>query len=286
MSTRSAPQFAQIVTFTPQQAKAILERAAGHNFRSLRKVYALQLAKHMREGRWQLNGEAIKFDDNDVLTDGQHRLQACVTSGVPLTTWVVRGVPRDAEMDAGRTRSIGDRLTARGEVNSRNLGAALNALMVIEHGKKYDHSKASSLHLEIEKYLKAHPRLRSYVNAEHSKFRLFDRSTTFPALAYCFDSSDELSGHIFMQQLAHGTDMQEGSPVLVLRNMLLKMRASKRKLDLVDQLAVCIKAFNFHLEGRTVRYIAWRTSGAHVEEFPKIIGCTVFGDEYLVAQDR
>lgn len=268
-------QTATITTITPDEALAMLEAAGGHNFRTLRSPHARQLAHEMSAGKWCLNGEAIKFDRAGVLVDGQHRLKACVLSGVPLVTWVVRGVSREADLDLGIKRATHDALAAKGEANSRQLGAALGTLLTIEHPNHKIGQKGLSYRNEVLECLEKHPGVRRFVGATHS-FSLFDHSTMFPALWYCFDSSDAARADVFMARLRDGVNVQQGSAVLLLRNQLLKMRTSKRKMDKQSTLATCIKAWNLYLQDRPVRYLAWRPS----EPFPKIIGCTVFGRGY------
>lgn len=272
MRRKMTQQSADIVTITPEHALDILENAKNMNFRSLRSGYAAQLAAQMSAGAWHLNGEAIKFDESGILVDGQHRLKACVLSGVPLRTWLVRGVPRDAEMDMGHARLTHDRLTAQGEVDSRSLGAALAALMMIETGKREFRGGSQSYQQQILGCLARHPRIREFVSLR-KPFGIFDRPSVFPALYYCFDAADRLKAKHFMGQLSDGVNVQVGAPVLVLRNMLLKMRVSRRKMDVLTTLAVTIKAWNHELAGREVRYIAWKA----IEDFPQIEGCTLFG---------
>lgn len=271
-------QDAGIITITPEDAAVILDNAAGFNFRTLRAHHARQLAQEMRAGNWRVNGEAIKFDEHGVLIDGQHRLKACVLAGVPLVTWAIHGVPRDVDMDMGVRRATHDLLTARGEKDSRTLGSSLAALLMIESGVASIGKGSVSYSHQVLACLERHPGVREFVCRRHG-FDVFDRPTMFPALWYCFASSDPDKAEVFMLQLKDGVNVQQGSAVLLLRNLLLKMRSCKRKLDQQNSLATVIKAWNLYLRGRVVRSLAWQTN----EPFPRIIGCKVFGEEYRQA---
>ena len=57
-----------------------------------------------------------QFDENGGILDGQHRLQACVLSGVPFQTIVMSGVPRDTfdTLDCGRARTTSQVLQMEG----------------------------------------------------------------------------------------------------------------------------------------------------------------------------
>ncbi len=67
-------------------------------------------ARLMTAGEWELNGEAIQFDNEGRLLNGQHRLHACVKSGVAFDVVVVRGLPTETQrtMDDPRRRSALD----------------------------------------------------------------------------------------------------------------------------------------------------------------------------------
>lgn len=92
----------------PEDAKRILDEMPAQ--RSLNRDTVILYAESMKNNEWLLNGETIIFDEEGKLMDGQHRLSACVESGVPLHTMVMRGVPRRfmPTLDIGRTRSLKD----------------------------------------------------------------------------------------------------------------------------------------------------------------------------------
>lgn len=88
-------------------------------------------AREMREGRWMLNGQTVKFTGDSLLAlgrllDGQHRLMAIVMSGVAVPMLVAYGVPEESygTIDFGRRRTAGDILCANGEKNWIVLGPA------------------------------------------------------------------------------------------------------------------------------------------------------------------
>lgn len=104
-------------TFTPAQAEKELEvsRAAGFINRNQRTPAIKRMAKEMREGRYFVDtGETLKFSHNkesqEVLIDGQHRLEACLLSGKTCSFWVSRNVPLEAfrYLDQGAGREVKD----------------------------------------------------------------------------------------------------------------------------------------------------------------------------------
>ncbi|MDP2620568.1 MAG: hypothetical protein Q8P46_10395, partial [Hyphomicrobiales bacterium] len=70
---------------TPELAREWLEKTNRKN-RPLSELKWTAYAVDMLEGRWQYNGDAIRFGSDGVLLDGQHRLMACVEAGIPFET--------------------------------------------------------------------------------------------------------------------------------------------------------------------------------------------------------
>lgn len=105
-------------TITPDMAREYLKYNT-ENYRSINKFRVMSYASDMRNGKWQLNGEAIKFDASGRLIDGQHRLQAIVSANVPAEMLVIREVPEGTNLyDIGSNRSLGQIAKARGIVGS------------------------------------------------------------------------------------------------------------------------------------------------------------------------
>ena len=76
---------------TPQLASSILAEHNTKNRKVLRSHVAA-LAKNMEEGTWYFNGDTIRFDNDGVLIDGQHRLMAIVKSGCTIPCLFVVGL--------------------------------------------------------------------------------------------------------------------------------------------------------------------------------------------------
>lgn len=75
-------------------------------------------ARDMREGQWlDSSTTPLKFDQNGVLVDGQHRLWAVIESGKEIRFLVARGVVEGERhvQDVGAKRSVHDILTIDGE---------------------------------------------------------------------------------------------------------------------------------------------------------------------------
>lgn len=79
-----------------------------------------QYAEDMQDGVWMLTGQAVQFDWNGTLIDGQNRLQTIVSTGVAVPLLVVRGLdPRAREViDTGKARTASDSATMAGIPNA------------------------------------------------------------------------------------------------------------------------------------------------------------------------
>lgn len=126
---------AEIITVTPPMAEEWLT----HNYdgnRNIRQNYVAQLAMVMSSGRYvSENGQTIVFGEDDgVLYDGQHRLQAIVQSGVPqtlLVVWITNGKEAYKTIDNGTKRNAADFIKLP---NRSNVAAVAKYMACVEWG--------------------------------------------------------------------------------------------------------------------------------------------------------
>ena len=103
-----------VVTITPEIAKELLKHNVGN--RKINQANVKRIAEDMIAGDYKLNGETIKIYEDGTLADGQHRLMACVLSGVPFETYIIKGIKKDVlpTIDAGKQRSLVESLNMIG----------------------------------------------------------------------------------------------------------------------------------------------------------------------------
>ena len=98
----------QLYDVTPEMAAKWLE----HNTRNraLREQVVRRYAADMKAGRWMVTGDAIAFDKNGTIANGQHRLWAVFESGVTVRMLVVFGLDPEVVnvLDDHLKRSLGD----------------------------------------------------------------------------------------------------------------------------------------------------------------------------------
>ena len=90
---------------TPEIAHMYLEK----NFDNRRKRPSTVAfyASAMKKNQWYITHQAIAFDENGNIIDGQHRLDSVIRSGIPVLFLVVRGVPSE-------TKRVCDQMLKRG----------------------------------------------------------------------------------------------------------------------------------------------------------------------------
>lgn len=108
--TKAKPETSRILEITPEFAEAILSTKNLSN-RPMKPGKIRDYANDLRQGRWGLTGDTLKFAPDGTLKDGQNRLAAVVRANGPvLKTHAVFGVESDlfTRMDIGKNRTPAD----------------------------------------------------------------------------------------------------------------------------------------------------------------------------------
>ena len=121
-----------LMHITPTMAENWLDNANVSN-RKISDAHVARLARDMKEGRWGVTHEAIAFDPNGILLDGQHRLWAIIEADRTVTMNVWFNISPQARMviDSGKSRSMVDvlRLGSGDSQINKNEVAILRAML-------------------------------------------------------------------------------------------------------------------------------------------------------------
>lgn len=243
---RKEPTFS-IEDVTPARAAKYLATAARNRNRKASVV--ARYAADMRNGRWLLNGEGLKIDQDGNLIDGQHRAAAIVEAGVTVRMVVMRNVPAEsfATLDQGSRRTAGDHLGLLGETNPNHLGVALGHLRRYERGDLFDTSPRG-YHVsgpELVETLERFPGVRESVRiAEAAKHVISVGMLAFFHMA--FARKDQALADWFVNAVADGTGLTDTDAVYHLRERLLKTRAANTRMHRVDIMKLVVQAWNKH----------------------------------------
>lgn len=201
-------------------------------------------ARAMQEGRWDTNGETIKISDRGRLLDGQHRLLACVKAQCNFRSYVIFGVNDDmfATIDVGKKRTAGDIIGLDDIKNADTVAAAVRWVVLLRSGsfKKANVKMAAD---EIRLFLMGEPDIETSA-AEARKAHTVVAPAIAGALHYLFSIKDRETADAFMRDLAMGSNLIPGDPILVLRERLIRDKISKARLPQEEIMALCIRAWN------------------------------------------
>lgn len=263
-----------VETITPELAQVYL--ANMDNPRKLRDAVVKRYARDMANGDWHIGTSAISFDARGVLRDGQHRLQACIDSGVPLETVVYRGVGEGAvlNMDRGLKRAWSDVLKARGVPNSANVQSAVVLSWRWDHGLFTEGSaRYTATNSELEAWLADHP---EFIDCVHEAVLLRRdigcKVSAMAAFIHRTQVIDPEASALMVEMLKTG-DVPPANPIRKLRDrtMVNANRSRGGALAQIVDLAVCCKAWNAWITGRQIQLLSWRRGPSVRESFPDLV---------------
>lgn len=269
---------ARWITVTPEVAAMWLAETNTKN-RAIREPHALRLASDMTSGKWRgRNGEPIRFDINGRLVDGQHRLRACVLSGVSFETLLITDVtPEDyLTIGIGMRKSVGDLIgPMNGEKNAHLLSAALRLVYMWGQGTLGKSEKGGAAFPTVaamEEVYRNHPNLSESVARIANSGSI--RRLLTPSYAVLIHYAGTLENKhatvdSFLDRLGSGLGLLDNDPVYHLRSFLLSQRgptAGHRRAGRIYTLAMTVKAWNASKNGQSVKRLTWVAS----EGFPQL----------------
>lgn len=259
--------------------REMAQRWLGKNLHN-RKVRAARVGQYQRdmiEGRWLFAGDPIRFDTNEVLLDGQHRLLALAGSPTPLAVpfLVIRGLPPEAQaaMDQGSKRTAGDQLGMRGVKNAVNVGAAVKLFITWERGLLFRDFKIAHAQIStplIEEWVVDHAAEVERLQDSLHHIRSSDsRPSVGGAACLIFDRLDSEATREFFRLLATGAGT-EGHPINALDQRLRRMRKQQVAVTEREGLALHIQAWNAWRGGRQLtRFQRPKGGNWTVNNFPE-----------------
>jgi hypothetical protein len=241
---------AEIVTMTPERAKALLE--LNTNNRPLSEAIVSKYARLMKECKWHENGESIILTDRPRLGSGQHRLHACIRAGYTWRAVIVSGVADAAfpTLDAGKGRTGADVLGTLGHKQTHSAASVLTAIRGYKSGLKSYFQRVGLSPAEVAELAQAYPDYQhvlplTYEMAKHG----LPKQSTLAAAFYCVREIDPALVDNFRVRFIQGVGLAPMDPLHHLRTRLLSDRALTRSSTAV----LTAKAFALALRGEQIR---------------------------------
>lgn len=274
--------FTGYVRFTPERAKSALENNTRN--RKIKSTQLRELEEQMKSGNWDENIETITFDENNKVSNGQHRLNGCVHTGVTIRNLVTYGISERAQhyMDRGAGRKLKDDFDIDGRANSKNLSTITKAhyllnvkgfspKTIMQKGPAISSIPDSILfdyNCEHKSELEAKERLYAKV---YNTVRLLKIGEILKILVLAFDSVNSDDANHFWKVLGTGQSTIENDPIILCRERLLAHAIDKhKKLNQETIAALIIKAWNAYERGETIKQLKYTAGGVNKESFPAI----------------
>jgi len=260
----------KIEKITPKMCEKWLEKNI--NNRPLNQRHINILTRTMVKGDWDLNGESLKFDIENNILDGQHRMWACIEANMPFKTLVVYNLPRESfdSIDTGRVRQAHDVLAMKGEKDVLLLNGILKHIGRYHAGLMLSTGKITNK--EVEELLELHPKARDAAH-RYGRAAYRVRWCAPSILGTCWFLAAEkhkADAEIFFNGLVFGADLDAKSPILSLRNKFIDVHANKGQyLTTPAKIEIIIMAWNAFRAGKTMLRFKLPSLSKESKQFPQ-----------------
>lgn len=262
----------RLVSVTPELAADLLNRNKRN--RPLKASTVARYAKDLTDGRWRSTAQPVVIDWNGDLLDGQHRLWACVETGISFIAYIATGEDPDtfAAYDRGSKRTGADALAVLGYKNRHCLAATASRLRRHQRGATWS-TTAEDKYVNVEEQVEVVEEFPGITDSVLVGAAVNGRRLASPSLAaflhYLFAEIDADAASAFFEKLTSGAGLTETDSVFHLRERLVRnSQDTKAKIPQKEVAALIIKAWN--ARGKRVRSLRWRSSGDKQEAFPEI----------------
>lgn len=254
----------EIISVTPDLARQWLATNATNN-RKISKKTVNTYARDMIAEKWEMTGEALKFDTTGRLIDGQHRLSAVIASQKTVQMAVIRGLAPEVMdvLDTGKSRSGADALAIFGASENAGHIAALarkiigflngsdNILQTKKikmRGEKITNRDILELcdRIDLQPYIKFAYRMQN-----HQIARIFTHGE-WAFLYWLLCRTDPADAELFLTKLCTLDSVPANSPIRTLFEKLVK---SQVKLSGKQTLMASIAAWNAWRTGQELKSI-------------------------------
>lgn len=227
----------------------------------------------MQAGRWRFNGDTIRISKSMQLLDGQHRLWASISAEYdPLESVVVTGLPDEimATIDIGRTRKGYHILDLQGVVNPTIVSGLVNTWWRYRNGWRRQSTSVPNIVELASTDTQIQTAAEFAANLKQERGHKLLPPAVLGALHYIIATESHVP-----EPVARLTDLltqvcqAQGGTAFPVGRTLYRYLANnqQRGAGRVSQqtlLAVCLKAWNLHVQNREVQVLAWRKT----EDYP------------------
>lgn len=249
----------EIMNVTPSQAGELLKKNTSN--RKMSDKVVKKYIKEMKEGKWKFTGDPIRISKDNILLDGQHRLTAIKESGITVQCLLMTGLDSDIfdVLDTGKSRNASDVLSIN-NIKYPTVSSSIARFILAYNSGLYTTQQmvnsTSASNADILKFVnqngEALADATEYSVSKCQKFKLISHSI-FGGLFFIFNALHEKTAFEFFEQFSTGLNLEAKSPILHLREKLIRDSANKSKLPAKEKVALVIKAWNLFRKEKSVQ---------------------------------
>lgn len=272
--------FQSKVQMTVKMAYKLLENDQRIQNRTVSEALVNRFARMMVGGKWHLDGNPIKEDEEGKLLDGQHRLWAFIKAAeidpnVVVYFSIVKGVDESSllVMDTGRKRGLNDFLGIQGKKNTAVMAAAARWLWWYDNVRTGNlTSIGGATNPEMAMAIAAHPLIEeaSSLVAGSSEAKAKVPSGGLAFLLTKGLEINRVTTETFLYGLNNGSGLDDGSPILQLRRRMDRLPKGGGATNTMKKTALAIKAWNMFKLGLSNKALVWYPERG--EQFPRFHG--------------
>lgn len=266
---------------TPEIADEMLKLNTGN--RGVDNRLVKSLSRKMKKELFKFNGDTVRFSEpveqngkkEEILLDGQHRLNSIIHSGKPQFCLVIRGLDRNAfaTMDDGRKRSASDILSIAEIDNPRKKAGIAKTVILFANGyyrstKGGGDRSASPGNIEVLDFVRENEtKITEAIDVAQDVRRTFPylNSKILSSMYYIFAGLDKQDAKEFYEELKRGKKSTEQA-IRMFCTEMVKDAKREHKLPYNTVLAYFIKTWNAFREGKKLTKLSYDKK---TEEFPK-----------------
>lgn len=262
----------ETIEITPAMAQYILDNHNARN-RPVSKGRVQKFSRKIRRGEVMVTSQGISFATDNSLNNGQHRLLACIATGMPIRTFVVFGETPEAfkVLDTQGARTGSDTLAVLGYTHTTVLAAAARQLMIVTSNNPL--SNASVENEGVIEIVEANEGLQAAClpgARVGNKLGCSKAATTTAFFLIEAKSKHKERLNDFVDMLCDPTKVVKGRVILTLRDGLMRKQLDTQFRSggnrAAAQVAAIIKAWNIWItKSRFITEIVWREG----EDFPQ-----------------
>lgn len=244
----------EVVMVDAAMAKEMLNENPDNRRVSVRTVETY--ARAMSNGDWDLVFDPIRFNKDDELIDGQHRLMAVIKSDTVQPFLVVRGLSTESRkvLDQPRGRTSRDNLHMMG-VEGYGDKATIATLLI-----RWDMDAITGSHVKIQNqevvnFVVANNDLliRAVNTAKAARNAIRLAKGAAGAVFFRAHRIDVFAANEFFEKLASGEGLETGSPILAARNVIIRTKATTtnrgRRVTTPEEMYYLVRAWNAYRRG-------------------------------------